>query len=210
MSRTNHTKTRRRTGSILLAALVLVAGTTPAEAHPAAPGGVTPDSAGTIHTCYPNVGLPILSGLPILGPLISSLISSLLPDEGTLRVVTPTEPCIVTLSIGPLPILPLALESSVDWPANGVLTRLVETPPSALPLTLPPGAGQNGSINVNCPAGKVAIGLAGFSTTAPTAPATLVGTSRSGSTLTATFANLFAAPATISNIKALCVTLFAP
>ena len=208
MSRTKQTKARRRTGSIFLAALVLVASSTAAEAHPASPGAAVPDSAGTIHTCYPSVGLPILSGLPILGPLISSLISTLLPDEGTLRVVTPTEPCIATLSLGPLPIV--AFENSVDWPASGVLTRLVETPPSALPLTLPPGPGQTGSINVTCPTGKVALGLAVFSTTAPTAPATLVGTSRSGSTLTATFANLFAAPATISNIKALCVTLFAP
>jgi hypothetical protein len=209
MSRTKHTKTRRRTGSILLAALVLVAGTTVAEAHPAAPGIAVPDPAGTIHTCYPNVGLPILSGLPILGPLISSL----LPDDGTLRAVTSTEPCLLTLSIGPLPIIALPLENGVDWPANGVLTRLVETPPAALPLTLPAGVGQTGSINLNCPAGKVAIGLAQFSTTAPTAPAALVGTSRSGTptgnTLTATFANLFAAGATISDIKALCVTLFA-
>jgi hypothetical protein len=209
MSRTNHTKTRRRTGSILLAALVLVANSTVAEAHPATPGIGVPDPAGTIHTCYPNVGLPFLGGLPILGPLISSI----LPDDGTLRVVTPTEPCLLTLSIGPLPILALPFENGVDWPADGVLTRLVETPPSALSLTLPPGVGQIGSINVNCPAGKVAIGLARFSTTAPTAPAALVGTSRSGTptgnTLTATFANLFAAAATISNLSALCVTLFA-
>ena len=210
MSRTKQTKTRRRTGSILLAALVLVTSSTVAEAHPAAPGIAVPDPAGRIHTCYPNVGLPILGSLPILGPLISSI----LPDEGRLRVVTSTEPCLLTVSIGTIPILALPFENGVDWPADGVLTRLVETPPSALPLTLPPGAGQNGSINVNCPPGKVAIGLAEFSTTAPTAPATLVGTSRSGTptgnTLTATFANLFAAPATISNIKALCVTLFAP
>jgi hypothetical protein len=118
----------------------------------------------------------------------------------TLRDVAPTQTC-------------ASSQSGVDWPAIGVLTRLEETAPPALPLILPGGAGQTGSMNLQCPAGKVAIGLSEFTTTAPTAPAVLVGVSRSGTptgnVLTVTFANLFATGAEISNLKALCVTLFA-
>jgi hypothetical protein len=181
----------RRTGLILLAAVALVADTPVARAHPAAPGIAIPDPGGTIHSCYQGI----------------------LPIERRLRVVTATEPCLLTLTIGSTPTLTLPIENSVDWPANGVLTQLVEAAPTALPLTLPAGPGQVGSMNLNCPPGKVAIGLAEFSTTTPTAPAALVGTSRSGTptgnTLTVTFANLFAAAATISDLSALCVTLFA-
>jgi hypothetical protein len=194
MSRTKRRKTLRRTGPILLAALALVAGATVARAHPAAPGTAIPDPNGTIHSCYQGI-------LP--SP----------PFARRLRVVTATETCLLTLSIGATPTLTLPIENSVDWPANGVLTQLVEAAPAALPLTLPAGAGQTGSADLNCPPGKVAIGPAEFSTSAPTAPAALVATSRSGTpsgnTLTVTFANLFAAAATISDLKALCVTLFA-
>lgn len=125
------------------------------------------------------------------------------PNSGsqrTLRVIAPTQTC-------------SASQSGVDWPANDVLTRLEETSPPALPLTLPAGAGQTGSMNLNCPPDKVALGLSEFSNTAPTAPAALVGLSRSGTpagnVLTATFANLTANAATISNLRALCVTRFA-
>jgi hypothetical protein len=198
MSR-ERTKMRRRTGPILLAVLALVTGpTTVADAHPATPGIAIPDPNGTIHGCYQNTP-PILSILPI---------------QRRLRVIPATESCLVTLTILGIPILTLPIDNSVDWPATGVLTNLVESGPMALPLMLPAGAGQLGSANLNCPPGRVAIGLAGFSTSAPTAPAALIGTSRSGApsgnTLTATFANLFPAPATISDLKALCVTLFAP
>lgn len=191
MRRTKRTKTVRRTGPVILAALALVAGATVAHAHPATPGIAIPDPEGTIHSCYQDV----------------------LPIPRRLRVVTLLEPCLPTLTVGSPPILTLPIENSVDWPANGVLTRLVETPPAALPLALPAGAGETASINLNCPPGKVAIGLAEFSTTAPTAPAALIGTGRSGTptgnTLTATFANLLGGAATISDLTALCVTLFA-
>jgi len=184
---------RKRTGPILLAVLALVMGnTTVAEAHSATPGLAIPDPSGTIHGCYQVILPP---------PLF----------QRRVRVITATESCLLTLSILGITIT-LPIDNSVDWPATGVLTGLVETSPTALTLTLPAGAGQTGFANLNCPPGKVAIGLAGFSTTAPTAPATLVGTTRSAtpsSTLTVTFANLFPAAATISDLKALCVTQFA-
>jgi len=189
---------RRRTGPILLAVLALVMGnTTVADAHPATPGIAIPDPTGTIHGCYPN----------------TPLILSILPLQRRLRVIAATGDCLLTLTILGIPILTLAIDNSVDWPATGVLTNLVETTPTALTLTLPAGAGQTSFANLNCPPGKVAIGLAGFSTTAPTAPAALIGTSLggtpSGNTLTVTFANVFPAAATISDLKALCVTQFA-
>jgi len=124
------------------------------------------------------------------------------PNSGAhvLRVVAPTAAC-------------TSSQSGVDWPANGVLTQMEITTPPALPLVLPSGAGQIGSMNLTCPAGKVALGLAGYSTSAPTAPAALVGVSRSGTPngniLTVTFANLMANAATITDLTALCVTQFA-
>jgi len=121
-------------------------------------------------------------------------------NQKTVRVIAPTQTC-------------ASSQSGLDWPATGVLTNMVETGPLAGPLFLPAGAGQTGFVNITCPTDQVAIGLAQFTTTAPTAPAVLVAMSRGGSpvgnTLTVTFANLFAAASQIDNLRALCVTQFA-
>ena len=135
-------------------------------------------------------------------PDADGTIHACFPTNGTrtLRVVAPTQTC-------------AANQSGVDWAVTGVLTRLEESGPPALPLTLPPGPGQIGSMNLSCPAGKVATGIAAFTTTAPTAPAALVGMSRSGTphgnVLTVTFANILNAAATVSDLTAICVRLFA-
>jgi hypothetical protein len=190
---------RRRTGLILLAVLALVTGnTTVAEAHPATPGVGIPASTGTIHGCF-------FGSLPLPLPLPLALF------QRRLRVIQDTDTCLLTLTLLGIPILTLPIDNSLDWPATGVLTDLVESAPAALSLTLPAGAGQTGSANLNCPPGMVAIGLGAFTTTAPTAPATLIGSSLGGvpsNTLTVTFANVFPAPATISDLKAICVTQF--
>jgi hypothetical protein len=171
----------------------------------------------TKRTNKTRAGIVLLSVLALVGtgavawghgtpsasiPDANGTIHACFPSGGTrtLRVVAPTQTC-------------AASQSGVDWAVNGVLTRLEETGPPALPLTLPAGAGQTGSMNLTCPTDKVATGLAAFTTTAPTAPAALVGMSRSGSpagnVLTVTFANILGAASTISDLKAICVTLFA-
>jgi hypothetical protein len=130
-------------------------------------------------------------------------IHACIPNGGTqktVRVIAPTQTC-------------SSSQSGLDWPATGVLTGMVDSGAPMLPLTLPAGAGSTASATLSCPTGKVAIGLSVFTTTAPMAPAVLVAQSRggapAGNTLTVTFANLFAAAATISDLTALCVTQFA-
>jgi len=216
MNPTRRTRTVRRTGTILLAALGLLAPTTVAEAHPGTAGIAIPDPSGRIHACFRG-GLPILPpiGIPLLGigPIPLPTLAVLPLGDATLRAVTPSEPCVLTLTLLGLPLLTLPIENGVDWQASGVLPQMVESPPPALPLMLPAGAGQIGSMTLNCPPGTVAIGVAEFSSTSPTAPAVLVGTTFSGTppgnTLTVTFANVFATAATISDLSALCVTEFA-
>jgi len=138
-----------------------------------------------------------------LAPDSTGTIHTCISNSGTqrtVRAIAPTQTC-------------ASSQSGLDWPATGVLTGLVETGPLAMTLNLPAGAGQTNFVNLTCPADKVAIGLATFTTTAPTAPAVVVATSRGGSpagnVLTVTFANLFAAAATVDNLRALCVTQFA-
>jgi hypothetical protein len=163
-----------------------------------------------------RVGLVLLSVLTLAGtgtwawahgpagpvaPDPTGTIHACIPNSGTqkqVRVIAPTQTC-------------ASSQSALDWPATGVLTGLVETGLPALPLALPAGAGATGTANINCPATtQVVIGLASFTTTAPTAPATLVAMSRpsGGNTLSVTFANLFPAASTISELRALCVTPF--
>lgn len=190
MSPKKQMKAARRTGPILFATLVLLAGAADARAHPPATGTSMVDANGTIHSCYQDI-LPIFAR--------------------RLRVVADTEPCLLTLTIGPIPIT-LPLENGVDWPANGVLTRLVESPPPAVPLTLPAGVGQTGSVNLTCPPDKVAIGLSEFTNTVATAPALMVGIdwigTPTGNTYKVTFVNMTGTAAKISDLAALCVTLF--
>lgn len=117
----------------------------------------------------------------------------------TLRVVAPTQTC-------------TSSQGGVDWPAIGVLTQMVESPPpTALPVPAG-GPGQTASINVTCPPGKVAIGISEFTNDIATSPAAFAGMTRigtpPGSTVSVTFATLTGGAAQVSNVKALCVTLF--
>jgi hypothetical protein len=176
----------RRAALILLTVPALLAGGIVASAHAPGPTGLAiPDPVdGRIHSCYQGV----------------------LPTERIVRLVTSTETCLLTVAVGATTIATVPIENGVDWPANGVLTRLTDSPPVA--VDLPAIAMTSNSAVISC-GGKQAIGVTFSSPGA--APVVLAGSTRggtpAGTELTVAFANLTATAQTIF-ARALCVTSF--
>lgn len=177
---------RKRTALILVAVLALSAGSITAWAHSPGPAGVAiPDPAdGRIHSCYQGI----------------------LPFPRTLRVVTATENCLLTIVVPGILTVTLPIENGVDWPANGVLTRLTESAPVSMTI-----AAFSGSSTVISCGTKQAIGVT-YQSPSPAQPVLLAGVSRggtpAGTELTVTLYNATVAALTVFP-RALCVTAFA-